>query len=233
MNASRASDFNAQFPVIPSPFDSDVLRLATPIEHPAAEDLVEPQMAGDIRALLAVTDTVERHRAGELRIVAPEDDYVGDHREYVLAPFAAPKESRFSDGSYGVLYAGLAADTALRESVHRLTRFFTDGGMAGGAIATKVQLTFRACAEVADVRTASGGLPSIYDPEDYLISRKCGAQMHNLKHDGLWYDSVRHHGGECLGLFVPRVVSNVRITDRIELEWDGTRFSAVKRVELL
>lgn len=222
----------ADFPFIPTPFDRDVERLATPIEHPA-EALVDPPMAGDIRALLALTDTVERHGAGEVRIVAREDDYAGDHKEYVLAPFAHPTESRFSDGSYGVLYAGLAAETALRESVYWLTRFFRDGAMPAGVIATKIQLTLRACAEVADVRTASGGIASIYDPDDYLISRRCGTQMRELRHDGIWYDSVRHRGGECLGLFVPRVVNNVRIASRLELQWDGARFGAVKTVRAL
>jgi hypothetical protein len=220
------------FPAVPATFDRDVERLATPIDHPAQE-LVEPRMAGDVRALLALTDTVERHRAGDVRIITPEDDYVGDHKEYVLRPFAEPSESRFSDGSFGVLYAGLLFQTALHESVFWLTRFFTDSPMRAGAVATKVHLTFRACAPVADIRVASGGINSIYDGDDYTISRKCGAQLRGEKHNGLWYDSVRHTGGECLGLFVPRVVSNVRINDRIEFEWDGSRFGTYKSVRSL
>ena len=222
----------ADFPATPAALDRDVERLATPLDHPAQE-LVEPRLAGDVRTLLALTDTVERHRAGDVRIVPPQDDYVGDHKEYVLRPFAEPSESRFSDGTFGILYAGFLFETALRESVFWLTRFFSDSPTPAGAVSTKVHLTFRACAHVADVRVASGGIGGIYDRNDYTISRKCGARLREKKHDGLWYDSVRHAGGECLGLFVPRVVSNVRIKDRVEFEWDGTRFSTYKSVRSL
>ncbi|MHB8355435.1 MAG: RES family NAD+ phosphorylase [Vulcanimicrobiaceae bacterium] len=210
-------------------FDADVDRLATPIEHPA-EELVEFAMAGDIRALLALTDTVERHRSGDIRIVMHEDDYVGDHKEYVLRPFAHPAESRFSDGTFGVLYAGASVQTAINESVYWLTRFYLDSPFPAGTIAPKNHLVFRAVASLADIRmTRGGGISSIYDPDDYTISRMWGMQLRSA-HYGLWYDSVRQRCGECIGLFAPRFVSNVRVVGRFEVEWNGSKFTSVKEV---
>jgi len=209
-------------------FDAHVDRLSTPIEHPA-EKLVESAMAGDIRALLALTDAVERHRSGDIRIVAPEEDYVGDHKEYVLRPFAHPAESRFSDGTFGVLYAGASVHTAIDESVYWLTRFYLDSTFPAGTIAPKIHLVFRTVAPLADVRMARGGISSIYDPDDYTISRMWGVQLRSA-HGGLWYDSVRRKGDECIGLFIPRFVSNVRVAGRFEFEWNGSKFTSVKEV---
>src|SRR5579884_1764968 len=105
-------------------FDDEVQRLAVLLSGPSpAEELVEPAQAGEIRALLDLTNPIERHRAREAPAVPAEDDYVGDHKEYILGPFARPTESRFSDGSFGVLYAGRTFETALDESVYWTTKF--------------------------------------------------------------------------------------------------------------
>lgn len=212
--------------------DQTIERLATPLTHPA-EDLVDIQEAAGVRALLAATDSIELHRAGERAIVTPDNDYVGDHKEYVLAPFSAPAESRFSDGSYGVLYAGFSFDTAREEVLHWLTKEFANRGMPSGAIAYKQHLDMRLVADVADVRRASGGIASIYDPDSYSISHEWGREIRAAGFAALWYDSVRYGGGECAGVFVPRVVSNVRLGDRLEFTWDGTRFADLKRVTSL
>lgn len=217
--------------VVIETFDRDVDRLASPIAHPA-ESLVHPGFAGDIRALIGLTDSVERHRSGEAKIVMPEDDYVGDYKEYILAPFAVPAESRFSDGTFGVLYAGLSRDTAIHESLHWLTRFYADASAVAGSVAPKDHITMRVCAALADVRRISGGIESIYAPNDYTVSRTWGRNLRD-SHDGLWYDSVRHRAGECVGVFVPRVVSQVRVNGRIEFTWDGSRFSKVSLVSNL
>src|ERR1700681_4374567 len=96
-------------------YDARVHRIAFPQRSPLTETLVDAEDRSALAALLASTSVIESHRAGERRIVAPEDDYVGDHRDYVLAPFAYRAVSRFSDGSFGVLYAAESRDTALHE----------------------------------------------------------------------------------------------------------------------
>jgi hypothetical protein len=216
-------------------FDSTVERLGAQLATPPpAEDLVEPHELGELRALLALTDPVERHRAGEARIVAAVDDYVGDHKEYILWPFARPHESRFSDGSYGVLYAGLTFETALQESAYWVTRFFEDSAALPATVAQKQHFSFRATGKgFADIRRSSGGIASIYDPDDYSMSQRWGAALRSELHDGVYYDSVRRTSGECIGAFVPRVASNVKLQRVIEFTWDGQRIADWKAVHPL
>ncbi|HET9095439.1 MAG TPA: RES family NAD+ phosphorylase [Candidatus Baltobacteraceae bacterium] len=221
---------------VPAPvatLDRDVERLGAYLDgSEPAEQLVAPQLGGDIRALLALTNPVERHRSGDKVIVPPEDDYVGDHKEYVLGPFARPSESRFSDGSFGVLYAGITYETARAEAAYWTDKFFIDTTLPPGSVARTQWLSFRATSpNMADVRAKSGGIASIYDPKDYVVSRRWGAALYSAKHDGVYYDSVRDKGGECVGAFVPRIVSNVRLKQVVEFVWDGARVSQVRLVD--
>jgi hypothetical protein len=215
-----------------SSLDRDVERLATPVDHPA-EALVDARDSPAVRALLALTDRVERHRSGEAPILPAELDYVGAHKEYIDGPFGSPMRSRFSDGTYGVLCAGFTLDTATRESLYWLTRIFSDSRLPAGTLGAKQHLRFRLCGKLADLRRASGGIASLYDPDDYMVSRQWGVQIYAEKREGIWYDSVRHRGGECAGVLIPRIVSNVRLLDRLEFTWNGSRFSEARTVKSL
>ena len=216
-----------------SAIDRDVERLGAYLDgFEPAEQLVPPKFRGDIRALLALTNPVERHRSGDKVIVPPEDDYVGDHKEYILGPFARPSESRFSDGAFGVLYAGISYETARAEAAYWTNKFFIDTALPSDSVVRKQCLSFRATSpNLADLRSRSGGIASTYDPDDYTVSRKWGAAFHAAKHDGVYYDSVRDKHGECIGAFVPRIVSNVRLKQIVEFVWDGARISQVRLVD--
>lgn len=208
-------------------FDAEVQRLGADLSSPsAAESLVPHTQAGEIRTLLNVTNPVERHRASIEPIVPTALDYVGNHKEHVLWPFARPSASRFTDGSYGVLYAGLTFETARAEVVYWTAKIFSDANAPAGAIARRQHFSFRATSEAfADVRLASGGDPRIYDPNDYTTSRRVGSDLHGQGLWGAYYDSVRHAGTSCIGAFVPRTASNVHLRELLEFTWDGTRIA--------
>jgi hypothetical protein len=215
-------------------YDQRVHRVAFPQRSPLTITLVDSNDRADLEALLDSTNLVESHRAGERRIVAPEDDYVGDHRDYVLAPFAYRSATRFSDGSYGVFYAAEVFETALLEAVSWLTRVYADGG-APPQQTTKQYMTLRIVADpLADVRrrTATDVDGAIYDPNDYRAARLLGAQL-RAQFPGVTYDSVRHRDGTCVGAFVPRIISDVRLESILELVWNGTAFVERKDVHPL
>jgi len=206
-------------------YDQRVHRVAFPQRSPLTLTLVDPNDRADLEALLASTNLVESHRAGERRIVAPEDDYVGDHRDYVLAPFAYRSATRFSDGSYGVFYAAEAFETALLEVATWLTRVYLDGS-APAQQTRKQHLTLRIVADpLADVRRRS--VPdvdvAIYDANDYSAARSLGARLREQL-PGVTYDSVRHPDGTCVGAFLPRIISDVRLESILELVWNGKAF---------
>ena len=188
-----------------------------------------------LEALLASTSVIESHRAGNRRIVVPQDDYVGDLREHVLAPFAYRSPSRFSDGSFGVLYAGECRETALHEAISRLARVYLDGKAPPAEETRKQHLTLRVVADdLVDVRTAhaSNVDAAIYDSTDYAAARSFGSTLRD-RYPGLTYDSVRHRGGVCVGVFIPRIVSDVRLESILSLVWDGARFVESKDIHPL
>ena len=215
-----------------SPFDAIVHRCAKPLSHPVLS-LVRPSDAAELRSLIDITDPVERHRSGERPLFEPADDYVGNHREYVLAPFASPPPSRFSDGSFGVLYAGLEIETAIRESAYWLGVTYRDAPPPAGVMPRKIYLTMRIRSDsMADIRHDSRSLipQSVYDPDDYMISRQLGIQVHGERREGIWYDSVRNKKGCCAGAFRPRIISNVRVQGEYEFSWNGARFAEAKPI---
>ena len=213
------------------PCDERMRRLATPLDH-ASEQFVDLGDRAGVRALLALTDPVDRHRSGEARVVLPADDYLGDYKEYVLAPFTRPYPSRFSDGSFGVLYAAADIETAAAEVAYWLGKAYRDGGIVAGTSPRKVHLSLRVCADLADVRLNASGISSLYDPEDYTISRAWGVALRQT-HEGLKANSVRRTAGENVAVFLPRVISQIAIVETVEFEWDGAAFSAFKTIHSL
>ena len=215
-------------------YDKRVHRIAFPQRSPLTETLVDPGDRADLEALLASTSVIESHRAGNRRIVAPEDDYVGDLREYVLAPFAYRSPSRFSNGSFGVLYAGETHETALYEVLSRLARVYLDG-KAPAQETRKPHLTFRVVADdLVDVRTAYAPNinAAIYHSTDYTAAQSFGSTIRE-RYPGLTFDSVRHRGGICVGAFIPRIVSNARLESVLSLAWDGAQFVERKDIHPL
>lgn len=221
--------------VVSTACDSLVHRLA--MLPSAVGTLADSEDAGEVRALLKLTDPIERHRAGEdvTRIFPPEDDYVGDHRKYVLAPFAYPNASRFSDGSFGILYAAFDLDTAAAEVAHWLSKPYQDTVAPAGIQPRKMYVTMRTVADLSDVRTSSSSNVSsaIYDKDNYTVSRQLGLELHAARHPGLWYDSVRRNSGECIAAFLPRIISDARPQYEVEFLWNGDRFAEFKPIRPL
>src|SRR3546814_4909700 len=63
---------------------------------------------------------------GNLDLVPADRRVGGNGASYLMAPFthvSTDRPSRFTDGSYGVLYVGNAFETALFETIHHHARF--------------------------------------------------------------------------------------------------------------
>ncbi len=209
-------------------YDDRLHRLAAPTRAPATYSLVDPEERGELESLLALTNLVESHRAGDRKIVPSKDDFVGEYKDYILAPFAYRARSRFSDGSFGILYAAESELTSIREISHYLTRVYQDSNAPAQEV-TRLHLTLRIVAALVDVRLSH--VPhadkKVYDPEDDTASQRFGAAV-SKTHLGVLYDSVRRAGGTCVGAFVPRIVSDVRLESAVSLVWDGKRLANYK-----
>lgn len=189
--------------------DDTFTRLAYPLQTPA---------------LLALGGTPEAQRQilSLLQLTGPVS---ADADAYVRLPFRFPTVSRFSDGSYGVLYAANSLITAVRESAYHLARFFADGN-APESQTRRTRLEMHVRSRVTDIRRSVRPRlnAAIYDPDDYRVAQNYGRKARRRSR-ALHYDSVRNrHGGHCVGAFVPEAIVDAAIAGEVGLVWNGQRF---------
>jgi hypothetical protein len=81
--------------------------------------------------------------------------------------------------------------------------------------------------ELHDLRGLRAKLKDIYDPASYVASQKLGRELRNDGSNGIAFDSVRRPGGECVAMFRPRLVQNVRQGVHLRYAWDGASIARV------
>jgi len=171
-----------------------------------------------------------RDQIGELSLVRPEERVSGPGATPIMAAFTHlnPEGSRFSDGSYGVYYAAHSLDTAVAEVSHHRAIFLyrTDEP----AIDIDLRLvTASVEAELHDLGASEPGAASPFaaalDPDDYGPSQSLGRRLRAADSWGIRYPSVRHAGGECVGIFRPRALRHAKAAAHMALHWDGARIT--------
>ena len=86
-------------------------------------------------------------------------------------------------------------------------------------------------AELHDLLEADAGAASssrfaaVLDPNDYGPSQLLGRRLRSAQSWGIRYPSVRHAGGECVGIFRPRALRHAKSAAHLALHWDGTRIT--------
>lgn len=176
----------------------------------AAEQLVNPRL---------------RDAVGEIRLVPASERVSGPGASYVMAAFTHrnPAGSRFSDGRYGVYYAGRTLRTAVRETAFHMARFAADSRDPPRYEDMRV-LVGRVDQRFAD----AGALPAaerarVLDPDSYAAGQALGAMWRSAGVNGVVYPSVRDPGGECIGAFKPSAVAIPVPGPVLKYHWDGVR----------
>lgn len=186
--------------------------------------------------LQALTNPRLQTEVGDLGLLRREEIPFGiSGCSYATAPFTHvnPDGSRFSDGSFGMLYIADTSDTALAEVEYHQRRYwsgvqglnydrfvfrmlrvsFSDEGFADACSMTREDL--------------------VYSPDSYHAARQLGLALRQSESPGLQYWSVRHAEGVCWGLFTPSVVSDIVQTSHYEMVWSGGDISSISRLEIL
>ncbi len=110
-----------------SEFNSNVHRLI-PSRYPPVGlfDWAETQKeAEEIAALEGLTNDRLLTEYGDIHLVAKDDWVSGAGATPLMAAFTHPGESRFSDGTYGIYYAGDSLATAVAETKYHRERFLS------------------------------------------------------------------------------------------------------------
>jgi hypothetical protein len=150
----------------------------------------------------------------------------GQGASYLMAPFthvSASRPSRFSDGSYGVLYIGDRFEVALLKTTHHHARFMARTNEAPGWTSQFREIVLNVQASLHDLRTGNSAHAPALDANTYVESQSLGARLRAAQSDGLVYPSVRYEGGECVGLFYPDLASGPVQGRHLDYHWDGSR----------
>ena len=163
---------------------------------------------------------------GNLDLV-PEGRRVGGNgATYVMAPFchiSPDRKSRFSDGSFGVLYAGNVFEVALLETIHHHERFMARTKETPGWTSQFREIVMDIDARLHDLRGPYAYHVEALDPGGYAVSQAIAVQLRAAGSDGLVYPSARLKGGECVGLFYPDLATNAVQGRHLDYHWDGAR----------
>ena len=143
-----------------------------------------------------------------------------DEPTWADRPFRAPNPggSRFSDGNFGVFYAGLDMATCLAEmAYHQKIQMLLS--RAPGMRIHFIGLRAKASGDFLDVRH---GHDRLHRPRSYADSRVFAVRAWKAGADGIAYRSVRRPGGECLAVFKRTCIGSCAKAGLVTLEWDGT-----------
>lgn len=194
------------------------------------EDIADPRDWEALASVEAKTNPRIRLEIGDLGKVPPARRVAGPGASYVMAPFVhcSPlRPGRFTDGTYGIYYAGDREDVALAETIHHHERFMAATHEEPGWTSDFRVLIGSIDRTLDDVNA----VPDVLHPRNYAPSQAKGRERRADGSDGLTWNSVRMPGGSCIGVFWPDVVSVPTQGRHYCYHWNGLRVDFVRQYD--
>ncbi len=199
-----------------------------PTRHPSVYLFDRVADAADFAALYALealTNERVRDELGDIARVPEDERLYGPGSGPIMAAFTHvnPLGSRFAAGDAGVFYAARSRETAMAETAFHHARFLA----ATAERAMHLPMRLYHVDVDATLHDLRRGFDAEHDPADYGAARALGARLRAAGSAGVVYRSVRHAGGQCVGLFRPRGAARCLHAAILLYAWDGQRFSDV------
>lgn len=196
------------------------------------DDVIDADEFETAYALQALTNPRILNQLGDLNLLPQEEIPFGINGvNYATAPFTHVNKdgSRFSDGSYGMLYLADTVETAIAETRYHQEKYFRNiEGLNYDTVDMRcLSVKFSACLYDAS------GVDEYHNPDDYTASRLFGAAIKKRNDPGIQYSSVRNEGATCWGLMSPRYVSSAVQTQHFEFIFDGDSITKVRELCIL
>jgi hypothetical protein len=195
------------------------------------EDVASSDEFEALYALQALTNPRIQTELGSLKLISLDEIPFGIRGcHYATAPFTHinPDGSRFSDGSYGLLYVADTADTAVDEVRYHQYQYWSN--------VPELHYERFVFKELVCTFSAMKGLDAshivmddpIYSANNYRASKPLGLEIKlQNEHSALKFNAVRNPGGECHALFSPQEVSDVVQASHYEMVWSGSDITTV------
>lgn len=195
------------------------------------DDVADAEAFEVLYQIQALTNPRLKNEVGHLEWIARDQIPFGiPGCSYATAPFTHvnPAGSRFSDGSFGVLYLADTLETALAEVRHHQSLYWSNVPSLNYE-----RFVFRglSCNFVdAGMKDAALIAPTdpVYAPDDYTHSRRLGRSVKESGVPGLRYRSVRMQGSYCWALMTPKPVLSIIQAAHYEMVWNGQITSVSK-----
>lgn len=195
------------------------------------EALVDPEELDILFEIESMTNDRLRDEAGEISMVAVSERLTGPGASPVMAAFThIGNSSRFSDGSYGVYYAGLSTETAILETKFHREHFLSMTAEPACELEMR-SYTGTIKLPLHDIRAKAY---KQYRQPDINSYSQCWQLAEHLRHRnsaGLYYKSARDPQGECIAAFKPIAVSTVQQGKHYLYKWDGACIYSVLEVK--
>ncbi|SDT33327.1 RES domain-containing protein [Pseudomonas cedrina] len=196
------------------------------------DDVADADEFETLYHIQALTNPRLKNEVGRIELIPRKDIPFGiSGCSYATAPFTHvnPEGSRFSDGSFGVLYLAATMETALAEVHHHQEKYWQK---VRGLNYERFVFRGLTCTFAQRLMKDVTSLPMIdplYDPDDYAHARALGRAVKEAGCPGLRYNSVRLPGNHCWALMTPRPVSSIIQTAHYEMVWNG-HLSSVNKI---
>ncbi|MCV3764440.1 RES family NAD+ phosphorylase [Rhizobium sp. TRM95796] len=192
------------------------------------EDIADPRDWELLVAVEAKTNPRIRFEVGDLGKVPAHRRVSGIGASYVMAPFvhcSTARPGRFTDGSYGIYYAGESEDVALAETIHHHQSFMRATAQSPGWTSD-----FRVLVGSVDqVLDDVNAVPDVLHPDDYSASQVEGRGLRAAGSNGLLWNSVRMADQRCIGVFWPDIIPIPIQGRHYCYHWDGSRVDYVRQ----
>lgn len=173
---------------------------------------------------------------GDITLVEKNERIFGEGTSLIMAAFThlSPFGTRFSDGSYGVYYAGESLETAIHETKYHREKFLKQFKAPPLEVDMRVLLA-NVKAPLHDISGKKQIFNQLHHPDDYSDSRKFGRALRGdgKASWGILYDSVRHEKGKCVAIFRPRSLTSCRQERHLCYVWNGDKISSVYKKEIV
>ena len=194
------------------------------------EDIADPADWEALASAEAKFNPRLRHAIGDLAKLPPARRVSGPGATWVNAPFvhcSRLRPGRFSDGSYGLYYAGNREGVALAETIYHHSRFMHATAEPAGWTSDFRMLIGQIDHDLHDVT----GRADVLHPDDYAASQQLGAALRAAGSDGLVWPSLRDLGGQCIGIFWPDVITIPVQGSHFCYHWNGAQVDYIKRLD--
>ena len=194
------------------------------------EDIADPADWEALASAEAKFNPRIRESIGDLSKVPLARRVTGPGASWVMAPFVhcSPlRPGRFSDGTYGLYYAGDSTEVAIAETIHHHTQTMLATAEPAGWTSQFRELVGAVDTELDDV----SGLADLLHPDDYSASQRFGAARRTAGSNGIFWPSLRYEGGNCVAVFWPDVVPIPTQGSHFAYYWNGSAVDYVKRLD--